>query len=294
MEQSKSDIGYLTPKEYLEDLIVAVQIDSESGYVLSYNDKVDRLYMAMKSANEIELPTVHRITPGLYTRECTAPAGTLLISKTHLTDHQFILSKGVVYTIDGDGEIVKSVAPVHGETKAGARRVVYVEEDAIMTTMHSTNETEVSKIEGILYKEDSLRLSDNPDHISFLQAAKDIGVDTEQIRIESERFDTMTDMPEGFGDKIEVRPSTIHGFGLFASENFGAFEMIAPAAINSKRTVAGRFTNHSANPNAMLHAEPNGKVNLISISQINKDSEITLDYRQARSAAMESLMIRNT
>lgn len=85
-----------------------------------------------------EMPLVHTFTPGLYSRQITMPEGTLVCSKIHLTEHQFILSKGTVsfWTKDG-GEVIIS-APYQGVTKPGTARALYIHEEAIWTTFHST------------------------------------------------------------------------------------------------------------------------------------------------------------
>ncbi len=94
-----------------------------------------------------EFPLRHIFTEGLYAREITMYAESRLTSKIHLTDHQFIVSKGRVLVYNG-GEEIEIVAPYHGITKAGTRRVLYVLEDTIWTTFHANpnNET-VEQIE---------------------------------------------------------------------------------------------------------------------------------------------------
>lgn len=78
----------------------------------------------------------HIFTPGLYVREYSAKANTLVVSRTHKTDHPFIVSKGVVSVwIDGVETIIE--APYSGITKAGTRRVLFVHEDLIWTTIHA-------------------------------------------------------------------------------------------------------------------------------------------------------------
>lgn len=78
----------------------------------------------------------HIFTPGLYLREYSAKANTLTVSRIHKTDHPFIVSKGVVSVwIDGVETIIE--APYSGITKAGTRRVLFVHEDLIWTTVHA-------------------------------------------------------------------------------------------------------------------------------------------------------------
>lgn len=106
-----------------------------------YNELVDHLEKKMvDNLPLMELPLAHRITPGLYTREMFAPKGVLLTSKVHTTDHQFIVSQGVILILDEHNKKwVECRAPYHGITKKGTRRIGFVVEDVLWTTMHSTS-----------------------------------------------------------------------------------------------------------------------------------------------------------
>lgn len=103
----------------------------------------------------------HIFTPGLYLREYSAKANTLVVSRTHKTDHPFIVSKGVVSVwIDGVETLIK--APYSGITKAGTRRVLFVWEDLIWTTIHANpdnlNEDEI--VEAVTEKHDNKLFSE--------------------------------------------------------------------------------------------------------------------------------------
>jgi hypothetical protein len=101
------------------------------------NAILDVLQGAMANEPQIDCPLNHRFTQGLYSREITMPADTLIISKVHKTQHQFIVSKGVVdvYNIQ-DGSCIRIEAPYSGITEAGTRRMLYVCEETIWTTFH--------------------------------------------------------------------------------------------------------------------------------------------------------------
>lgn len=114
----------------------------------SYDDLIDFLELKMvEQLDMIEIPVNHRVTEGMYTREAYAPAQTLLTSMRHKTDHQFIISKGsVIVFTDGLGWN-RMDAPFHGETKKGTRRLIYVLDDVVWTSLHPTDKTDVSEIE---------------------------------------------------------------------------------------------------------------------------------------------------
>lgn len=114
------------------------------------NSRVNELEQIMSQFPPVECPLNHTFTPGLYMREIFMPAGTLVTSKIHKTEHPFIISKGVVSVwIEGEG--VKTFhAPHSGVTKPGTRRVLYVHEDCVWATFHPTTEKDLEKIEAQL------------------------------------------------------------------------------------------------------------------------------------------------
>lgn len=105
----------------------------------------------LDGAEVVDIQVAHAFTPGLYSRTITIPAGTLLTSKVHKTEHPFILLSGVLRVfIEEQGEVVELAGPHRGVTKAGTRRVAYAVTECTWTTFHATDETDLGAIEGIL------------------------------------------------------------------------------------------------------------------------------------------------
>lgn len=94
----------------------------------------------------VEMPVTHRFTPGMYIREIFIPAGTLLTSAIHRTQHPFVISQGRIAVISENEGTVIYEAPHTGITMPGTRRVLHAETDTIWTTFHITDETDVEKI----------------------------------------------------------------------------------------------------------------------------------------------------
>ena len=61
---------------------------------LDLRAKIDRLEALMRSEPQVEIEPVHYFAHGLYAREITIKAGTLLTGKVHRTEHLNIVSKG--------------------------------------------------------------------------------------------------------------------------------------------------------------------------------------------------------
>jgi hypothetical protein len=123
--------------------------------------QVDTLEQKIMDMPPAECPVVHRFTPGLYIREILMPKGILLTSKIHMTEHPYVVSKGVVDVfIEGVGW-KKYAAPFTGVTKPHTRRVLFIEEDTVWTTFHPnpTDETDLAKLEErlMLRRDDHLK-----------------------------------------------------------------------------------------------------------------------------------------
>ncbi len=102
------------------------------------DERLDALEKAMltSDAHPVELPVTHRFTPGLYAREIFMPAGTLLTSRIHKTEHPYVVISGKVSVfIEGVG-VEHIEAPFVGITKPGTRRVLYIVEDCRWITFH--------------------------------------------------------------------------------------------------------------------------------------------------------------
>lgn len=112
----------------------------------TFAGKIDALEATLATLPQVEMEVVHRFTPGLYIREIHIPAGTMLTSAEHKTEHPFVLSKGrIIVTSDNEGRLIYE-APFTGVTMPGTRRALYAETDVIWTTFHVTSETDVEKI----------------------------------------------------------------------------------------------------------------------------------------------------
>lgn len=92
----------------------------------------------------VDLPVSHAFAPGVYCRKIFMPAGTLLTSRIHNTEHHYVVIAGAVSVyIPGVG-VERVEAPYFGITKPGTRRVLYIHEDCTWATYHPiTPEEEV-------------------------------------------------------------------------------------------------------------------------------------------------------
>jgi len=91
-------------------------------------------------------PLKHTFVDGAYVREITMPKGMLLTSKIHKICHPYFVLKGDVSVLTEEG-VKRIKAPYSGITQPGTKRVLYMHEETVWTTVHVTKETDLEKIE---------------------------------------------------------------------------------------------------------------------------------------------------
>lgn len=118
----------------------------------------DECWRRMQGGRAITFEMVHRHTPGMYIRQITMPAGSLVLSHTHTTEHPFTISMGDISVAYRGIGATRYKAPYTGITKPGTRRLLYAHETTIWTTYHVTDETDIAKIEESLREPFTLTL----------------------------------------------------------------------------------------------------------------------------------------
>jgi quercetin dioxygenase-like cupin family protein len=123
-------------------------------------ESVEELQSAM-----VELPqapgmdTTHFFGGGMYCRRIAIPAGRVIVSKVHSTEHMFIgcvgelmvAGQGENYTLR-PGDVI--VSPI------GTKRVVFSVTDVVVMTVHKTDKTSVDDLEEELMHDDGRSLYD--------------------------------------------------------------------------------------------------------------------------------------
>ena len=117
-------------------------------------------------------PLTHKFVDGAYVREIRVPKGTLLTTKIHKICHPYFLLKGDVSVLTETG-IVRLKAPYSGITPAGTKRIIYIHEDTVWTTVHVTKEKDLDKIEEEVIANSFEELSDeNEKTIEFIRTVE--------------------------------------------------------------------------------------------------------------------------
>lgn len=132
--------------------------------------------IASGDLKEVEMPLTHTFAPGVYVRTAYLKAGSIVVGKIHKHSHANILSQGdvTVMTESGGQQRLTGFMPMVSE--AGTKRAVYTHTDAIWTTIHLTNSTDLAEIE------DELIAKTYADYEAFLLTKED---DMKKLQVQS-------------------------------------------------------------------------------------------------------------
>jgi hypothetical protein len=258
-------------------------------------EKFDQLEAEMLAHPQAECGVRHMFTPGQYIREVTIPADTYVISHKHKHPHLNVFLKGSGTMIMCSGIHKELQAPMVFVGQPG-RKVGYTREEVVWLNVFQTDETDIDKLEAMLFDKSEhfvaaqqLKIEAKaPDQVSldqldYVKALEDLGATQQQaVALSEESFDLIP-FPSGTY-KVKVGHSKRQGRGLIATANIAPAETICPTRIGDKRTPAGRYTNHSANPNARMVIVKD-TIYLVALRPIKgcaggfDGDEITVDYR---------------
>lgn len=127
-------------------------MECEDVEIVVSDNPIDHLVKGLLEAPQIEFPTFHHFAPGFYIREFHAPADSVIVSQVHKQTHNFSIIDGLVSVWQNDTGWRLIEGPYFGITPAGTQRVVVVHRDMKWTTAHPTLETDIDKIEDIIFE----------------------------------------------------------------------------------------------------------------------------------------------
>jgi hypothetical protein len=246
-------------------------------------EKVKALQNELLKMPQANIVTTHTFLPGVYERAVTIPAWTVLTGAEHKTAYRVRLEKGTIAVNTDDGVKILT-APCEFESKAGMQRAGRVfDEEVVWVDVYDNpdNCTDLAVLEDRLYVVPECGLADSRTDVQ--KARIDYGLflhqlgttDTEVLKIVHIESD-LIDMPDGWD--VELKPSPIHGMGLFATRDFDSGEVVCPGRINGKRTPGGRFINHSPISNIQPQLVEDD-IFAVAARKIRAGDELLVDYR---------------
>ena len=285
----------------------------------SVRHKIEALESEFLKLPQVEIPVTHRYAGGIYAREIVIPKDTILTGRIYKEDHFDIMVSGDISVSSEDG--LKRLQGFHilegkrGKKRAGFTReetkwitlcacpelsddeyIDYItvtsfnkllpsdliDESEIMKAFRSQQSYDRSDYKGFklgYLMASGKRLKSDADHHDYNQMLIEYGVTEEFVRLQSEATDDM--IMKGFYHRVRLGLSNIEGRGLFAKRDISENTVIIAAGIQGKRTIAGRYTNHSVIPNAIMKLKTGNDVDLVSTREIKINEEITIDYRDS-------------
>lgn len=118
---------------------VAASAAAVRAQVIAFEDLV-------RQAPQIDIPVRNYFSDGVYAREITIPAGTVLTGKIHKRVNLNFLLKGEMSVLTERG-VERLVAPATLVSPPGTKRIAYAHTECVWTTVHGTQETDLEKIE---------------------------------------------------------------------------------------------------------------------------------------------------
>jgi len=235
--------------------------------------KIDDLQRDLGEYPQTEIAVTNTFSGGVYAREIFIPKGTTVIGKVHLTEHLNICLKGdlTFLTVDGPKRIK---GPMMFSAPAGTKKLAYANEDSIWVNVHPALCDDPEQIVDALTVDSYADLDRLLSKADLEYKVAQFGFTPELMHEISVDEDTLDPTPI---DGVDVRPSELHGLGLFAVKDFQRGESICKVRDGDKRTLAGRYSNHSPVPNCAVRLE-DGQLILVALRGIEIYEELTTDY----------------
>jgi len=108
--------------------------------------KIETLLPQLRAMPQVECTEKHYFGPGMYVKEVTMPAGSVIVGKPHKTTHLCVMLQGRMELLKDDGSIVELVAPATFVGKPG-RKIARIIETVVFQNIFATDETDVEKLE---------------------------------------------------------------------------------------------------------------------------------------------------
>lgn len=269
-------------------LYADLPIPVQTGTEIITTDKIDALTSALLTMPPADVITKHTFLPNVYERKITIPPWTVLTGAPHKTDYLVRLEKGKIAVNLEDGTVKILIAPCQFEVKAGAQRAGRVFEDEVVWVDvydNPDNCQDLDVLEERLYIVPECGLADSRNRQLIADSRNDFDLFLTELGMTQPEMDAivhidvdLVPMPTEYF--VKLKPSNLHGQGLFTAKVFKQGEMIAPMQLNHKRTPAGRFINHSFKNN-VLPVKIEGNIYAIAIRDIGEGEELLVNYRDS-------------
>lgn len=245
-----------------------------------YRRRVLALEDYLLTLPQLELKAISRVHGGMYCRELTMPADSILTGQIYKFDHFEVMIKGDISVPMENGEVKRLKGYNCMKAFSGKKRAVYVHEETTWLTFHPFSGDDGEEVQRFITcetfeeLEEFQKLLNQADYNSFLSC---LGISEEDLRKQIE-VDDIVDFPEGY-EHLYLSASMIEGVGFFSRKPIKSGDVICPSRIGDNRTPAGRYVNHALIANAEMKLI-NNQWCLVANRDIDAGEEITTNYRK--------------
>lgn len=117
--------------------------------IRQFREKILDLQTELSEEPQVKLPLLHDFSKGVYCRRILMKKNTLVIGKTHRTEHlNIVMSGSASVLIDGEVKFIK--APYVFNSGKGIKKILYIHEEMIWATIHLTDEMNQDKLEKLM------------------------------------------------------------------------------------------------------------------------------------------------
>jgi len=238
--------------------------------------RIEQYQNALSELPQVDLSVSSNNINGMYIREILIPAGSSLVGRVHLYPYVDIMLSGDITIISSDEpEPIRYSGANVLYGIPGRKRTGFAHEDTRWITVHNSDIKDgdefYEKLTAESIEECYKMLTGKSDYLALLS---EVNMTEDDVQDEMQQA-LMTDFIE---TGVYVAPSIIHGSGLFAGKQFLAGEIICTARKGDKKTIAGRYSNHSPNPNARMQNHGQDLL-VIAAKNIQENEEIMTNYR---------------
>ena len=253
--------------------------------VVPLREKIELLQEELLKRPQADVQYLHSFEPGKYIRTMIAPPNTVIVGAEHKTPYKVRLEKGTIAVNIGD-EIKILTAPLEMDVPAGAKRAGHVfDKELVWVDIYDNPDDcqDIATIEERLYVIPECGLMSNRIPKQLAEVKSDYELFLTQIVLDQTEIDKIVsiehdlmEMPKEYFTAL--KPSKIHGNGLFATKSFRMWEVVCPCRLNGKRTPGGRFVNHS-HKNNLMPIKIGDNIYAVASQDIYENEELLLNYR---------------
>lgn len=135
--------------------------------------QIKRLQDVIAECEQVECPVEHFFAPGMYTRKCTIPGGSVVVGKMHRHQHPVFLLSGTVQ-INTDRGMETITGPHIWMSQENAKRALHTLTDCVFATVHlnESDTTDLAALEAELIVPEAL--IDYEPHKSLAQFTEEL------------------------------------------------------------------------------------------------------------------------